>query len=149
MLSFDLGSELHEQLLESRADAESTMLDTCTIVRPGEPVTDSNTGVVTTPPVVVYPDPLWPDNHPWKHGPCKVQTYDAQESNPEAGGATFTVQRYTLHIPVGSYQPAIGDVATIVTSATDSNIVDRSYRVTGLLHKTLATAYRLGVEEEV
>lgn len=132
-----LGAELMAQLLESRADAESLMLDTCTIVRPGETVTDPETDEVTTPGPTVYT------------GKAKVQTYEAQESNPEAGGATMTVQRYTLHIPVGLYAPEVGDVATITAAAADANLVGRKYRVVALLHKSLATAYRLGVEEDV
>jgi hypothetical protein len=125
------------QLLESRADAESLMLDACAIVRPGGTVTDPNTGETSTPSPTVYT------------GKAKVQTYEAQESNPEAGGATMTVQRYTLHIPVGSYAPEVGDVATITAAAADTNLVGRKYRVVALLHKSLTTAYRLGVEEDV
>jgi len=136
-MGLTLGEDLAAVLPELRAEAESLMLDSCTIVRPGDPVTDPNTGVVTPGGSTVYT------------GKVKIQTYEAQESNPEAGGATFTVQRYALHIPVGSYQPAVGDVASITTAALDPNMVGRSYRVTALLHKTLATAYRLGVEEEV
>lgn len=134
-MAIDLGAELAAQLRESRADAESLMLDTCTISRPGEPATDPDTGEVTPGGSTVYT------------GRCKVQTYEAQESNPEAGSATFTVQRYTLHLPVAAYMPRLGDVATIGTAALDPNLVGRKYRVVALLHKTLATAYRLGVEE--
>lgn len=133
----NLAAELAAQLAESRADAESLMLDTCTIVRPGEPVTDPVTDVVTAPGPTVYA------------GKAKVQSLDPQERTPEAGGATFTVQRYALHIPVGAYVPAIGDVATIATAAADANLVGRKYRVVALLHKTLATAYRLALEEGV
>lgn len=135
LVLINLGAELREQLLESRADAESLMLDSCTITRPGEPVTDPDTGDVTPGGSQVY------------QGKVKIQTYEAQESNPEAGGATMTVQRYTLHIPVGAYQPAIGDVATITAASADPGLVGRKYRVAALLHKTLATAYRLGVED--
>lgn len=132
----DLGVELAAQLLESRADAESLMLDACTIVRLGDPV-DAPDGGVTTPETTLYT------------GKAKVQSLDPQERNPEAGGATFTVQRYRLDIPVGAYAPAIGDVATITAAAADPNLVGRKYRVVALLHKTLATAYRLALEEAV
>lgn len=132
----DLGAELTAQLLESRADAESLMLDTCTIGDLGDPVTDPDTGEVTTPLVPEY------------DGRCKVQTWEAQESNPEAGGAVLTVQRYAVHIPVGSYTPEIGHVVEIGTAGMDPNLAGRRYRVVALLHKTLATAYRLGVLED-
>lgn len=131
----DLGAELTAQLLESRADAESLMLDTCAIGDLGDPVTDPDTGEVTVPLVPEY------------EGRCKVQTWEAQESNPEAGGAVQTVQRYAVHIPVGAYAPSIGDVVELGTAALDPNLAGRRYRVVALLHKTLATAYRLGVLE--
>lgn len=131
-----------------RTVAVELMVDACTVGRPnGTPVTDPDTGEVTAPLAPVYPDPEWPDEHPWKHGPCKVQTYEAQESNPEAGGATFTVQRYAVHVPVGSFAPQTGDVVEITATEFDPNLVGRKYRVVALLHKSMATAYRLGVEE--
>lgn len=144
----DLGAELTAQLLESRADAESLMLDTCTIGDPLDPETDPDTGEVTTPIDPRYPDPEWPEDHPWKHGPCKVQGLDPQELNLEAGGAVLTVQRYRVDVPVGSYVPAIGDVVEVGTARLDPNLVGRRYRVVALLHKSYATAYRLAVEED-
>lgn len=80
-------------------------------------------------------------------GPMSVETYEAQESNPEVAGATLTVQRYIVKVPVGSFAPQIGDVVTITAAALDPNLAGREYRVVALLHKTAATAYRLGVEE--
>jgi hypothetical protein len=135
LVLIDIGAELAAQLAESRADAESLMLDSCTIGVLGDPVTDPVTDKVTTPLEPLYT------------GRCKVQTYEAQESNPEAGGATFTVQRYTVHIPVGAYAPQVGHVVEIGAAALDPHLVGRRYRVAALMHKTLATAYRLGVEE--
>lgn len=132
-----------------RRRAESLMFDTCVISAPGESVTDPVTDVVTTPLVQLYPDPSWPAGHRWKHGPCKVQTWEAQESNPEAGGGTFTVQRYRIDVPVGSFAPDVGHVVELKTAALDPNLAGRWYRVAALLHKTMATAYRLGVSEEV
>lgn len=131
----DLGAELTAQLLESRADAESLMLDTCIIGTLGAPVTDPVTDVVTTPLETLYT------------GKAKVQGLDPQEGNPEAGGATLTVQRYRVDIPVGSYAPKIGHVVEITAASLDPNLAGRRYRVVALLHKTMATAYRLGVEE--
>jgi hypothetical protein len=147
VLNFDLGAELLAQTLESRRDAESAMLDRCTVGIPGAVETDPDTGQTTPSLTAVYPDPAWPDDHPWKHGPCKVQTYEAQESNPDVGGSTRTVQRYAVHLPVGSFAPQVGAVIQLHTAAIDPNLAGRVYRVVALLHKTMATAYRLGVEE--
>ena len=132
-----LGDVLASALPGLRAQAESMMRDQCTIGVLGEPQTDPDTGDVTTPMDVLYT------------GPCRVQTYEAQESNPEAGASVRTVQRYQVHIPVGSYAPEVGHVVEITTAALDPYLSGRRYRVEALLHKTLATAYRLSVHEEV
>ena len=107
------------------------MLDTGTIARPGATV-DELTGA-----------PTWTTVYT---GAMSVETYEAQEANPEVAGAQVTLQRYRVKVPVGTYAPAIGDVATITAAALDANLAGRKYRVVALLHKTAATAYRLGVE---
>lgn len=135
-----MGAELAQTRAELAQDAESMMLDACTIGRPGKPVTDPDTGIVTTPETLVYGTPAAP-------APCKVQTWDPVESTREVGEAVKTVQRYAVHIPVASYAPKTGDIVTLTRAAIDPNLVGRRYRVTKLLHKTMATAYRLGVEE--
>lgn len=120
-----------------RAQAESLMVDTCTITRPGEPTTDPDTGEVVTPAPVVYA------------GRCKVQAGAVQERTDDVGQSVQTTQRYAVHVPVGAYEPAVGDVVTITIATQDANLVGRRHRVTALLHKSLATAYRLAVDEEV
>jgi len=129
-----LGTDVAGALPFLRAQAESLMLDTCTVC----PVTGVNesTGAPTLGTGVYT-------------GKCKVQTSQAQEANPEAGGATFTVQRYAVHVPVGAFVPVVGHVVTITAAALDAGLVGRQYRVVALLHKSLATAYRLAVEEVV
>lgn len=119
-------------VMAGRRLAESRMVDTCEVSRPTG-VPDFETGLPSLLPV-------------WG-GRCRVQTYEPQESNPEAGGANYTVQRYSVHLPVGAYRPEIGDVVTITDSQHDPYLVGRVFRVVALLHKTAATAYRLSVEE--
>jgi hypothetical protein len=122
---------------EGRRTAEALMVDSCTIVRPGDPVTDPNTGGVTPPATVVYT------------GKAKVQPYEPYERNPEVAGAVMTVQRYAVHIPVGSYEPKIGDVVEVTAAMFDPQMVGNTFRVAALLHKSMSTAYRLAVEELV
>lgn len=120
-----------------RAAALALMVDACQITHPGEQVTDRTTGnVYAVPDTVVY------------EGPCKVQSYQPFEQNPEAGAHTYTVQRYQVHVPVGAYVPHPGDVVTIVAAALDPHLTGRTYRVVALLHKSLATAYRLAITDE-
>ena len=112
------------------------MLDTCTVESIGAPVTDDD-GNVTSPRTTVY------------EGRCKIATYEPHERNPDVAGATYTLQRYSVHVPVGSFKPAVGHVVTITAAALDPHLAGHEFRVEALLHKTAATAYRLGVEAVV
>ena len=121
--------------LAGRRAALRAMLDTCTVREVTATTVDPLTGAGTPTYVTLYT------------GACKVQTSEAQESTPEAGGSTHTVQRYAVHVPVGSFAPKVGHVVTVTVSPLDPNLVGRQFRVIALLHKTAATAYRLAVEE--
>lgn len=114
-----------------REAAARQMIDACTISRAGDGDPNPVTGAV--PDVEVYA------------GRCKVQTFEAYEQTPESGGFDYTVQRYYVHVPVGGYAPAVGDVVTVVSSRLDPHLAGRQFRVVALLHKSLATAYRLAV----
>ena len=118
-----------------REQAESLMVDRCRIERPGEVVTDPETGVVSPSFELVY------------EGPCKVQQTLAQSSSQESGGAVFTVQDTALHVPVGAGPVAPGDRATMLTGVYNPALVGNVYRVTDLYEKSLQTAQRLRVEE--
>jgi hypothetical protein len=140
-------NDLADLLRDGRREAEALMVDTCKITRPdpnapSDPITGAGGGRV-----VVYPDPAWPDDHPWKNGPCKVQAGAAQERNPEAGGYSYTVQRYEVHLPVGAYAPHVRDDVEVTTSLLDPHLAGRHVTVTALLHKSMATAYRLAVTD--
>lgn len=131
-----LGDDLAVALPVLRAHAESRMHDTVRIERgSGAPVTDPDTGEVTYPRTTVY------------EGKARIQTYEAQEHKQDVGTATITTTRYALHVPVGSYAPSLDDVATVTAAANDPHLVGRRFDVVALLHKTAATAYRLGIED--
>jgi hypothetical protein len=112
------------------------MVDECEIHAPATsgPM-DPNTGTATTTPgALVY------------RGRCRVQTYEAHESNPSSGQHTWSVQRYSVHIPATVDVP-IDHLVTITASVLDANLVGRRYRVAGHLHKSMATANRLVIDE--
>lgn len=127
-----IGDDLAAAIDELRAHAESAMRDTCTVTRPGA-ATDEVWGNAPAPTVYT--------------GRCKVQTYEGHEQNPEAGGHRYTVQRYSVHFPVGSFLPRPGDVVTITESEKDPHLVGKKYDVTGPFNKSLATANRCFVDE--
>ena len=120
------------------------MLDTCIIDRPGEPVTDPETGAVSPSHTLVYPLPGWESED---DGRCKVQQTLAQSSSPEAGGAVFTVQGARLDIPVGVGPVATGDRVRIVTASSNPDLVGNVYRVVEIFEKSWQTAQRIRVEE--
>jgi hypothetical protein len=113
------------------------MIDACTITRPGEAVTDPETGDVTNSPIEVY------------SGPCKVQQTISQASNPNAGGHAFTVQDSRVDFPVAAGPLMVDDVVTITASVLDPQLVGSEFRVTELFHKSFATAQRTRVSEVV
>ena len=118
-----------------RHEANSLMLDECTITRPGEPVTDPDTGDVTNSAETVYA------------GKCKVQSKDSATSSPEAGEHTFTVVSRQVHIPANAADVRDGDVVTITTSRLNAFTVGKQYRVSGFTPDTFDTAARLPVKE--
>lgn len=121
-------------VLAGRIEAESLMLDTCTITRPGPAVTDPDSGEVTNPSTEVYT------------GKCKVQSRDSATSNPEAGEATFTVVSRQVHIPANSADVQDGDVITITASRLNAFTVGKQYRVSGFEPDSFDTAARLPVK---
>lgn len=119
---------------QGRIAAESLMLDTCTVHRPGDPITDAD-GNVTPSLTLLYT------------GPCKIQQTLAQSSNPEAGGHQYTVQDTRWDTPVAAGVFQVNDVVTIVDAVLDPQLTGRVYRVTEPFHKSGATAQRTRVSE--
>jgi hypothetical protein len=118
-----------------RANAEALMVDTCVIERPGAPVTNPDTGVVTPSVTVVYT------------GKCKVQSRDTQAASPEAGEHAFTVVSRQVHIPANAANVKDGDVVTITASQLNAFTVGKQYRVEGFTPDSFDTAARMPVKE--
>lgn len=116
-----------------RANAEALMVDACRITAIGDAVTDSD-GNVTTPRTTVY------------EGICKVQSKDSAVSNPEAGGATFTVVSRQVHIPFGAADVRDGHEIEITASLFNSLAVGAVYLVEGFTPDSWDTAFRIPVK---
>lgn len=114
------------------------MVDTCTITRPtGFSTPDPLTGAVTVTGTALYT------------GKCQVSTYEAHEQVVSMPGQVMTRERYIVKVPVGSGPFLIGDIVTITAATFDAHLVGRQYNVVAMLHKSVATAQRLQVEEVV
>ena len=124
------GDLIADRLPVLQAAAERMMTSIVTITRLGEPVWDEEAGDYTDALTTVYT------------GRCKVQTFQAFEAEPEAGGAQRVIQRYYLHVPVtaGVFLP--GDRAEVTASANPL-LVGNVYVVAGPHEKDWQTAQRL------
>lgn len=112
------------------------MVDSITFTRAtGTTTFDEATGRETVGTTTVYT------------GPCKVQRQRVAPATPEAGERTVTVEQVEIHVPVETTEVQVGDVGTITSAVFDPALVGRRFRVTGLFHKTYATARRLRCDE--
>lgn len=117
------------------------MTDECTVVRPGEAVTDPTTGEVKPNSTQVYA------------GHCKVQTSgglaseNVEGSAAQSMGAVSSVWSLYIHFPFGT-SLRNGDLAT-VTSSANPELVGRRYRmISPQSEKSWATACRWNVKED-
>lgn len=121
-------------LARGRAAFEARMRDSCSIVRPGEPVDDGQGGVTAT-------------STPVYAGRCYVRYPGlAFETNVEAVGARVVRSRVVLRVPFGPvFRP--GDVVTITASSDTPHLVGSVYRVASIDDQSQATAQRLLCED--
>lgn len=98
-------------LAELRALAESTMADLVKIERPGTPVTDPETGVVTTPRTLVY------------EGKGKVLRRSTRaDIAQEVASSAINRPVIEVGLPIGCCHPRRGDIVTILASAHDPSM---------------------------
>jgi len=131
-----LGTDLAAALPELRAQAESMMLDTCTITRSVR-TWDEGTASWVDAPTTVYT------------GACEVKAENVQAAEADAQGQLLIVQSLILKLPVAaSVDVAPGDVATLTVCRFDPQLVGKRLRVGASHHQSFATARRLPVKEE-
>lgn len=121
-----------------RAQAESLMVDECTITAPGtgEPVYDPETNTTTIPP--------GPEIY---SGKCRIQLTAASGDRPlVAIDQRLTVQ-HTISIPVGAALVTPDCTVLITASAHDPANVGRRFLVRAVVRKSFATAQRFQAEE--
>lgn len=117
-----------------REAAEAIMVDTCRIERPGKAAPDGRGGT-THPRALLY------------EGKCRVQRALGGASAQEVAGHEYTPRPLTIHLPVGAVGVEGDDVVTVTETAADPLLVGRVFRVVVPAGKSLASAYRIPVEE--
>jgi hypothetical protein len=122
-------------LLRGRKAAEKRMVDQCTITRPGAPVTDPESGVVSASSETIYT------------GKCEVQSKNSSRASPEAGGRVFVEVSRVVKIPANAADVKDGDVVNMTASLLNAFTVGKKYRVEGFTPDSFDTAARLPVQE--
>jgi hypothetical protein len=125
-------------LARSRVFAVPGMVDTCTIRRVTGKTSDRNTGATT----VTYLSP-----NPYA-GKCRVQQAAAIARPHDVGEDHVLIVRFELQLPMdASAALRVGDEVTITASVNDPDLVGRMFLINELVHKSEASARRLGVIE--
>lgn len=113
--------------------AEQLMVDEVSVVRPSGAV-DPITGQPVTEPVYA--------------GKAKVQNPGQPFGNKfDVGGGTVDTQSIFVHIPVGAYEPRLGDVFTVTRATANPYLEGSQFVLRDLHHVSMSTAYRLRVED--
>lgn len=126
-------------LPDLREAAESLMIHTGVVRRPGLDVTDPDTAVVTPGLVEVYT------------GECKLQGAKSLASEPVAAGQKLIIENLQVHFPV-RVALQIDDVVEMTvaldpdTGEPDMDVQGKSFRLVELDRGSLRTAKRWNVE---
>jgi hypothetical protein len=123
-------------LARGRTAALNLMVDACVIKRITSTSTNPTTGVITPTYSTLYT------------GQCRVQQSGSQGQLADAGEAALVLLRLEVQLPMSVVGLAEGDEITVTASALDSDLVGRVFVIRDLMHKTHATARRLGVVEK-
>lgn len=81
-------------------------------------------------------------------GKAKVQNPGQPFGNKyDVGGGTVDTQSIFVHIPVGAYEPRLGDVFKVTRAVANPYLVGSEFVLRDLHHVSMSTAYRLRVED--
>ena len=116
-----LADDVRHLTPDFRAEAESLMVDTATITRPGgAPTFDPNTGQLTPAAgTVVY------------SGRCRLRQPTASECEVLFGEAQVSRTTFIVCVPYTTTGVQIGDVV-IVTISDDPDVISRQCRITSV-----------------
>jgi hypothetical protein len=117
-------------LTDARARAESLMTSTATFFTPGVPVTDPNTGEVTTSQTTVWA------------GACRVRPAGTQANQIVVGGAQAFAFDYLVSIPF-AVTAVFEGIRGTVTASPDPALVGITVEVQKVARGDAITARRL------
>lgn len=131
-----IGAEVAARLPLLRQQAESLMVDTCTITRSaGNGTLNTTTGQYTPPtPTTVYT------------GKCRVKANSRFDHVIQFGEQPVSLYRFTVSIPMSATTVLVDDIITINTSALDPAMPNLRLRVREPEFGSQVTARRIGCE---
>lgn len=121
--------------LRGRAAIERLMVDQCTISRQAVASSNGETGQITYTTTTIY------------SGRCRVQQKAPANRPHQLGEASVWLQRLELQLPMSVTQVASDDLVVLTSSTLDPDLLNRTWRVRELTHKTHETARRYQIEE--
>lgn len=126
------------------------MDDTCVVVRPdlGDGVLDRNTGKLVELPAITIYDATHTGYLDRPLGAmCKIKPASNPHPNDRQIGSQPNPQRFfTLGLPWDAPEVLEGDIATILTSRRDPQLVNDRYIAREILHTTMLVQRRVIVE---
>lgn len=117
-----------------RRMAESRMLDSCTVSRPGPKVWDEDAGGYTQTPVVVF------------SGLCRVKHPTTSGKGADAGSQLVVVSQVEVHLPLAAVGVMTGDMVKITACPMRPEQVGREFTVGSPFDGSQTTALRYRVE---
>ena len=131
-----LSDALYAALPELRVEAEQNMTSTCTVFAPGEPITDPNTGEVTSAQETVW------------FGRCRVRPAGREGSTLTVGGAEAFTFDYLVSVPFNVTDILEAHRLT-VTASPDPALVGITVEIRKVDRGDSITARRLACTEVV
>jgi hypothetical protein len=120
-----------------RAFADAQFTSACTVFKPGEPITDPQTGEVTRAPQTIW------------FGPCRVRPGSGQMANAgEAGGGEVFEFAFVVSVPFSVASVIEGHRLT-VTASPDPALIGMTLEVQRIDRGDNVTARRLFCQEVI
>lgn len=126
----NLGAEIAAALPELRQQAESMMVDSCTIATATPGAWDEATGTYAQSSVTLYA------------GPCRVQRSRGSDRSAMPGEAGYVLGDVTVSVPMCAPIVPVGAVVTVTSACADPHLADAQFTILGPHRKSLSTARR-------
>lgn len=123
-------------LQRMRRKSAELMVDQCTVTRAGRPAYDKTSSTTSVAPA----DTIY-------RGRCRV-TAAFGEQRPDVAGEPVTQHDYIASLPYDAPEIEVEDRLT-VTVSSDRRLVNRSLRVAGVVHRSLAVNRRLRLVDDL